>query len=376
MTWTTPITDRTASDITGRTSKGFFNVADWSRIDGNTQEVHEQVVSLLGVNVSLTSLSTPTVTDFPSADDVNALIENIDLLRQAACLPDEIGLTALKHDYQVGSASSAPDYEDVNAWENTLDVLRDTLPKTASYFVRCGVGTCGQSRLWQTRFRLSSAPYVDKVLGYAPIAFWRLNEASGSDALDSSTNGYDGLYSGPTLAALTGPDGSNAPSFNGTSDRVLLSSSGVIADLDMTEGTALLWFKPASGVWTDGATRYALGIYASGTNYLVIGKDSSNRLAMQYRAGGTTKQYLDGTFTSTDWVCAVMTWSASADEVKFYIDGAQVGSTQTGLGTWSGAVTSVTLGSYIASFFWSGGLALGALFDTVLSDTAVANLAA
>jgi hypothetical protein len=153
MAWATPITDRTLSDILARNSKAFLNVADWTRIDGNTDVVHDQILSLLGVNVSLTSLSTPTITDFPDVDDINALIENIDLLRQAAYLPDAIGLSALKYDYQAGPVTSAPDYVAVNAWENTLDVLHDTLPRSASYFVDCGVGACGQSHLWQARFR-------------------------------------------------------------------------------------------------------------------------------------------------------------------------------------------------------------------------------
>jgi len=35
VNWITPITDRSAADITNRTSKGFFNETDINRIEGN-----------------------------------------------------------------------------------------------------------------------------------------------------------------------------------------------------------------------------------------------------------------------------------------------------------------------------------------------------
>jgi hypothetical protein len=37
--WLDPIIDRTQTDIINRTSKAFLNVADWTRIDGNTKEM-------------------------------------------------------------------------------------------------------------------------------------------------------------------------------------------------------------------------------------------------------------------------------------------------------------------------------------------------
>lgn len=153
MAWITPITDRTSEDIANRTSKAFFNVADWTRITGNIPVVQDQILTLLGTSITLNSLTTPTITTFPSADDINSLAENIELLRQAGNLPAAIGLTPLKTDYETGPAGSSPDYVAVNAWENTLDTLRALLPRTASYFRRCGVGNCGQSHLWQARFR-------------------------------------------------------------------------------------------------------------------------------------------------------------------------------------------------------------------------------
>ena len=153
MAWVTPVTDRTAADIAARNAKAFLNVADWERVDGNTTEVQALILSLLGTTVTLVDLTPPTITDFPGVDDINTLIENIDRLREAAHLPEETGLVPLDYDYLAGTAATAPDYTDVNEWENALLLMYTLLPRSAGYFVRCGVGASGQSHLWQARFR-------------------------------------------------------------------------------------------------------------------------------------------------------------------------------------------------------------------------------
>ncbi len=151
--WVTPITDRTELDILGRTAKAFLNVADWVRIDGNTQVVRDEINTILAMSVTITPLTAPVITDFPDVADINTLIENIDILRVAACLPVGTGIVSLKHDYQAGPGAVAPYYEDVNDWEGDLLLLHTLLPYAADYFVRCGVANCGQARFWQARFR-------------------------------------------------------------------------------------------------------------------------------------------------------------------------------------------------------------------------------
>jgi hypothetical protein len=151
--WVTPITDRTLVDVTARAAKAFLNVADWERINGNTTFVKQQIFDLLGVDVTLTTLTPPTTTSFPAVGDINHLVENIDLLRVAACLPAATGIVELEHNYLPGIAAAAPDYQAVNLWEKDLDLLHTLLPVAAGYFVRCGVAATGQPRFWQVRFR-------------------------------------------------------------------------------------------------------------------------------------------------------------------------------------------------------------------------------
>ncbi|HZW02869.1 MAG TPA: hypothetical protein VFF68_03010 [Anaerolineaceae bacterium] len=151
--WVTPITDRTLADIQNRTVKAFLNVSDWVRIHGNTQQVQALIRILSGFEVSITSLSTPTVTHFPTAGEINSMIADIDRLREAACLPPALGVVTLKHDYQPGLGAAAPDYEDVNAWEQDLLLIRALFARAAESLIYCGAAGAGQPRFWQNRWR-------------------------------------------------------------------------------------------------------------------------------------------------------------------------------------------------------------------------------
>ena len=151
--WLEPITDRTADDIVNRTAKAFLNVADWLRIRGNTLQAQAVVNILMGLNVQVSDLASPAITTWPSASEINDLIGDIDTLREAAHLPASTGLVELKHDYLAGAGAVAPDYTDVNDWEQDLLLVRDGLAQAASYLVYCGVSGCGQARYWQARFR-------------------------------------------------------------------------------------------------------------------------------------------------------------------------------------------------------------------------------
>lgn len=151
--WSTPITDRSDADILARTAKAFINVVDWLRIYNNSQQAHEIVSVLLGLDVAFSALTEPVITDFPDVDDINTLIENIDLLREAASLPSATGIETLKYDYLAGAGAVAPYYEDVNDWERDLLLIRDMLVTAADYQVYCGVAAVGQPRHWQNRYR-------------------------------------------------------------------------------------------------------------------------------------------------------------------------------------------------------------------------------
>jgi len=152
--WTDPmIYDRTAADISNRTAKAFFNVSDWLRVYGNSELAHALTELYTGLSVSFTTLTPPAITTFPSVTAINSLIQNIDNCRAAAYLPAATGIVALDYDFTEGPGGTAPDYTDVNAWEQDLQLIRDALTAAVDYQVYCGVAATGQTRFYQNRWR-------------------------------------------------------------------------------------------------------------------------------------------------------------------------------------------------------------------------------
>jgi hypothetical protein len=72
-----------------------------------------------------------------------------------------------------------------------------------------------------------AGPYYTAVIADSPLGYWRLNETSGTVAVDSSGNGRDGTYNGGVTLAAAGAlaEGNVAAAFDGTNDYVQLPGS-------------------------------------------------------------------------------------------------------------------------------------------------------
>jgi hypothetical protein len=202
------------------------------------------------------------------------------------------------------------------------------------------------------------------------IAYFPLNETSGTTAYDLAGVAGDGTYSGVTLNATTFPNGDPVPSFDGVNDAVTIPVGAV----DTAEGTLLLWFRVTSALWTEGVTRFGLVYEVDGGNRIRLFKPlANNALTMEYAAGGAAKSRTETGLSSTDWLAAALTWSTAADEVKFYLTGAQIGTTLTGLGSWTGTAVTRSISRGNANAFW-GSIAHVAIWDTPLDSTEIATL--
>lgn len=153
-TYQNPITDRTAEDVTNKTVKAFFNVADWQRIYNNAQVTKSLVDFLLSINITFNSVATSTITTIPTAASLNTLLANINLIVTSKNnLPAIAGLTTLKDDWAEGTGADSPDYLDANEWETILDLILSMVINAVEYRIYCGVANVGQPRFWQHRFR-------------------------------------------------------------------------------------------------------------------------------------------------------------------------------------------------------------------------------
>ena len=211
----------------------------------------------------------------------------------------------------------------------------------------------------------------------ALITYHPLVEQANAVAYDWAGLELDGAITGATLGA-TGPgDDLPAMSFDGVNDDVNLLGAGLIAAFNGAEGSVCIWGKvSAAGVWTDSTFRIMLRYDVNSSNLLFIRKSSTdNTLQFTYIAGAVTVSF-DHTFSDTGWFHVAMTFSASADEVKCYVNGVVV-QTLTTLGTFSTSdLTVARLGSNVTPLaIWDGFLARHVSHDTALTPAQIASLA-
>ena len=226
---------------------------------------------------------------------------------------------------------------------------------------------------------LFNPQYAAKVLSVERanlIGYWPMWERSGAISRDYSPRGNHGVYTGATLGQPGIGDGRTSIFCDGVNDFSNIISAGLGADFDGDEGTFLIWMKVANaGVWTDGIARRPLTIEVDGNNYMLFDKPAANSIRGIYRAGGTLETGTRGGITTLDFFSFAMNWSAIADEVKYYYNGAWF-ETDTALGAWVGPIIRAIIGAATVTpaFPWHGWLAHAMLFSTPLSDVNVGHL--
>lgn len=231
------------------------------------------------------------------------------------------------------------------------------------------------------------APKRDAVTSRTPerigglIGWWPMGELSGTVSADFSREYNNGAYTGVTLGEAGIGDGRTCPLFDGANDYNNVYSEALNTDFNNAEITLAVWLKVSgAGVWTDGTNRYAVRIAADANNEIGIFRSSANnRIDLFYGAGGTIDRVNVTDLSSTGWLHFAVTVSVSANELKGYQDGAQVGTTQGTLGTWSGALSSTrcVIGAAITTptLVWDGTLAHALLYNRVLPAADIAKLA-
>lgn len=196
------------------------------------------------------------------------------------------------------------------------------------------------------------------VLGLSPIGFWKLNEAVGAVAYDSSGNDRDGVYvNEPTLGAhgIT-PEGIATVALNGSDEKITVASTA----LNLTAGplsVMALVKKPAASA--------EAGIAGTGA---VNGYDMTWQLAThaRFRIAGI---FAEAAYSTTGWHLFVGTWDGTTgvNGIKLYIDGTLVAQETAGTTTLSAA--GFQIGA--STTYYNGSLGCIAVFTTELSQANV-----
>lgn len=223
--------------------------------------------------------------------------------------------------------------------------------------------------------------YDKKVLATNPLAYWPLNDLSGTTARCLVNPAQNGTYTGATLANAAGPDGKAVPLFDGANDFVNIYSATLRDAFNAAEGSAMIWLKVFNvGVWTDGVARSSLHLQADNQDQTYMHRPGGNNtLRYVYEAGDVIELQDAAGQTSIGWINTLMTWSVADDEVIYYLQGATTGATDTALGTWVGnlAASKTLIGASVTtpSLVWYGWLAKAAVWTRALPQAQVTRLA-
>ena len=211
--------------------------------------------------------------------------------------------------------------------------------------------------------------YANKIInafGANVIQYLPLWETASMYADDYSAAENNALIwsSGVTQGADGIGDGRTSMQMDGTTGFVNIHSAGFEGDFDEHEGTAAIWIKADAGIWTDTIARRILNLYSSATKYFSIIKGGDNN-ALYFQVNTGTQKYFKVTTSSTAWMHCAITWSASNNRLKFFLNGSQVGLTYTDcLGTFVTPIavnyTNIGIAKYDGGLYtdpWKGCLA-------------------
>ena len=126
MIWRAPIYNRTAADISARTARAFFNVADINRIEGNVAWLTAEL-SRFSFPAVTTSITNWNVHGVPTIADFQRIRANIDAIATAFHRP-------AGWQNMAGINFQSLDFNAVNILERNIFLLRQLLDGMISSF--------------------------------------------------------------------------------------------------------------------------------------------------------------------------------------------------------------------------------------------------
>ncbi|MBD2267379.1 M10 family metallopeptidase C-terminal domain-containing protein [Anabaena sp. FACHB-1391] len=182
-----------------------------------------------------------------------------------------------------------------------------------------GGATLGTQSTAVLRIMDNDAPvgsYISTVLADVPLAYWRLDETSGTTVYDSSGNGYNGTYFGAVeLGKTSGINSGSSANFDGTDDYV-----DTPLDSNSQPLTIEAWFQ--ADVTTGEHSIVDSDTWSQSGQSLILGYwNKDNTLDIQYHNG-----YYDSLFVvqPNTWYHAVSIFTSG--KVELYINGQFIGS--------------------------------------------------
>ena len=157
-----------------------------------------------------------------------------------------------------------------------------------------------------------------------------------------------------------------SPLFDGINDSVNTPEN---ADIDVHEGSMMIWVKISAAEWISGANRPAILWYCDyvfGNIYAISKSWDNNKLDASYIA-----PYDCGGLLT--WINCLITYSLTDNKVIFYVNGINQG--EAAFVHLSGAHTQFVVGAFLdVGQFFSGCLSHAAIWNKVLIPTEILEL--
>lgn len=206
------------------------------------------------------------------------------------------------------------------------------------------------------------SPYMQAILGDEPIAYWPLNETSGTVAIDYSENGLNGEYLGGFTLGQLSPKGGGVL-MDGATGIMQVPYNSL---LNLTSQFSIeLWFKPANLTQSE---KYLLG---KGNNRYELLWEYVNNTVEMFASGPDFRTGSQIAISDTDWHHIVYTYDSST--LKGFLDGGQVFSVAKSL-SFSTDTNPFYIGGTFDIFFGTytnltnGSFAHVALYDKSIAD--------
>lgn len=230
----------------------------------------------------------------------------------------------------------------------------------------------GDTKVWPTDTPPppSGGGYSDTVLGLSPNLYLRLNETSGTTAVDSSTSGWNGTYSGGYTLGVATPagDGDLGATFTSAGSGQVSVPHEAALNLDTGAGQAWsLSFVVRPDVATAGTYPGIIGKGGSSTGWIIF-RDGGNG-TLGFKKLGTQVVTASGAVAVNTWSHWVLTYDGTS--IRWYKDGALLTTTAFGAKT-SSSTAALTLNKGDA--YGDNSLDEVAVFPSTLSATDVSDL--
>ncbi len=193
------------------------------------------------------------------------------------------------------------------------------------------------------------------------------------DVSDSSGNANNGAVNG-SVSYVSGHslDSGDAVFINGSPNRITIPQTSTSTPQNNTISVSAWVYFTGSAV----GGHHVYSVTTGGNYFRFVVRDSIGDILVT--ANGSNKTFSNGGFTLNEWHHVVVTYQQSANQVKAYVDGVQIGTTQTTSGsinaTASPMIGALTPGSN-ANTYMIGYMDELSVWQRVLSATEIADLA-